>query len=434
MHRLHHPGQNRIVWFAFALALSAWAAGSLTGAAHQAQNRGGQAGNPFPGGTNPDGSLKPTPPLTRLFTQDSYTEYALLAPGSGQFRIRFMPEQSRTGATELVNATRGGSEGSDIEVYDPRTGKPLKFQYVQEGEDHVIRAALPAPVPQGGIGRVLIYKTYKDERTYMMHGEDIVWVRSLSGYRLGVVLPPGFSFISSNVAAQLTTLADGRLKLMFANPSGQSNPVTIHARKTPVKFTPLAAADVFFDDIKTLYDLDQPETHTMKIEQTYSDYRKGDRARLDSLAYLPLRDLKVVDLDTARPLTTTKETGGVFAKLEVPITGEKQSAHLRIVGSFEDPGYKVDAGDLVFDRVVHGLRNTILLPAGWDVASVSQSATLGMFQERAFVALINLNSENACRITIRARKGAPGTRTTDEHGWTRMNTDEREARRAHGDK
>jgi hypothetical protein len=32
---------------------------------------------------------------------------------------------------------------------------------------------------------------YKDERTYMMHGEDIVWVRSLSGYRLGVVLPPG---------------------------------------------------------------------------------------------------------------------------------------------------------------------------------------------------------------------------------------------------
>src|SRR5579871_658499 len=88
--------------------------------------------NPFPGGTNPDGSLRPTAPLTRLFTQDAYTEYAILEPGSAQFRIRFLPEETRPGATELVNATRGGSEGSDVEVYDPRTGKPLKFTYGPE--------------------------------------------------------------------------------------------------------------------------------------------------------------------------------------------------------------------------------------------------------------------------------------------------------------
>ena len=77
-----------------------------------AQRRGEQ--NPFPGGTNPDGSLRPAPPLTRLFTQDAYTEYAILAPGSNQFRIQFIPEETRAGATELVNATRGGSEGSNI--------------------------------------------------------------------------------------------------------------------------------------------------------------------------------------------------------------------------------------------------------------------------------------------------------------------------------
>src|SRR6266567_2331259 len=264
-------------------------------AAQQRGKRGG-ADNPFPGGANPDGSLRPTPPVTRLFSQDAFTEYAILAPGSEQFRIRFLPEESRAGATELVNATRGGSEGSDIEVYDPRTGKPLKFTYEQQGDDpenHAIRATLPIPVPEGGIGRVLIYKTYKDPRTYMMHGEDIVWVRSLSGYRLGVVLPKGFSFISSNVAAQLSTLPDGRLKLAFANPSGQSNPVTIHARKTTANFTSLPYTDMFFDDIKTLYDLESPETNSIRVEQVYSDYRKGDKARLDSLAYLPLRDMKV---------------------------------------------------------------------------------------------------------------------------------------------
>jgi hypothetical protein len=181
-----------------------WAAvlafAGLTAALTAASEQGRGAGNPFPGGTNEDGSLRPTAPVSRLFTQDAYTEYLLLEPGSASFRIRFLPEQTRVGATELVNATRGGSEGSDIEVYDPRTGKPLEFTYEQQGNDpdsHAIRVKLPRPVPEGGIGRVLIYTTYKDPRTYMMNGEDIVWVRSLSGYRLGVVLPEGFAFIAS---------------------------------------------------------------------------------------------------------------------------------------------------------------------------------------------------------------------------------------------
>src|SRR5713101_22105 len=96
------------------------------------RGRGGD--NLFPGGTSPDGSLRPTRPVTQLFTQDAYTEYAILDPGNEEFRIRFLPEETRVGATELVNATRGGSEGSGVEVYDPRTGKPLKFTYQQEGD------------------------------------------------------------------------------------------------------------------------------------------------------------------------------------------------------------------------------------------------------------------------------------------------------------
>ena len=365
----------------------------------------GRADNPFPGGTNPDGSLRPTAPVNRLFTQDAYTEYAILAPGSEAFRIKFLPEETRVGATELVNATRGGSEGSDIEVYDPRTGKPLKFTYQEEGADtHAIHAQLPAPVPAGGVGRVLIYKTYKDPRTYMMHGDDIVWVRSLSGYRLGVLLPKGFAFISSNVAAQLTTSADGRLKLAFANPSGQSNPVTIHARRTKASFAPRDDADMFFDDVKTLYDLDAPESGRVKVEQTYSDYRKGATAKLDSLAYLPLQDRKVIDLDTAKTFTPTREGSVTDVKLDVPITDEKQSAHLQITGTLADGSYKTTNGELVFERTLHGLRNTVLLPAGWEVSAVSQSGTIGTFEGRQFVALINLNAENTYKITIRAVK------------------------------
>ena len=379
------------------------AAGQAAGAG---RGQGARGNNQFPGGANPDGSLRPTRPITALFTQDAYTEYEILAPGSESFRIRYLPETNRVGATELVNATRGGSEGGDIEVFDPRTGKALPFTYTPDPNNpdtHSIHATLPIPVPEGGIGRVLIFKTYKDERTYMMNGEDIVWVRSLAGYRLAVLLPKGFAFLSSNVAAQMSTTASGQLRIAFANPSGESNPVTIHARKTTAIFPPTPYADMFFDDIKTLYDLDSPETGTIHVDQSYSDYRKGTAAQLDSLSYLKLAALKVVDLDTAKVLTPTKP-GGNIVPLDVPITVDTQSAHLRITGTINDGSYKLTNGDLVFTRTLHGLRNTVLLPKGWDVTAVSQSGTVGINQERAFVALINLNAENMYTVTIHARK------------------------------
>jgi hypothetical protein len=90
-------------------------------------------------------------------------------------------------------------------------------------------------------------------------------------------------------------------------------------------------------------------------------------------------------------------------KLDVPITDDKQSAHLKITGTIKD-GYKVVNNELVFERTLHGLRNTILLPAGWEVSACSQSGTIGTYQNRAFVALINLNSENEYKVSVRARK------------------------------
>jgi len=319
----------------------------------------------------------------------------------------FMPEETRVGAKELVNETRGGSEGSDIEVYNPRTGQPLKFTYEQDPKDpttHAIHAVLPIPVPEGGVGRVLIYKTYKDPRTYMMRGDDLVWVRGLSAQRFGVILPKGYTFVSSNIASQVSTTRDGRLKLSLTNPSGGGSPITIHARKTAATFTPDQTRDIVFDDIKTLYDLGSPESHSIRVEQIYSDATKGANAKLLALTYLKLQDTKVIDLDTAKSLPLGREGGATVAKLEVPITNERQSAHLKVTGTLADPGYKIERGQLVFERTLHGLRNTILLPAGWEVSAVSQPATLGIAGGRAFVALINLNAENYYKVILRATR------------------------------
>lgn len=352
-----------------------------------------------------DGSLLPAGPSGTLFSQEAYTQYEILEPGSEAFAITYLLESNRAGATEITNATRAGSKGTNISVFDPRTGQPVKFTYDlnESSNQYSIRATLPFAVPEGGIGRVLIYKTYTDARTYQVNGDNIVWVRSLAGYRLGVVLPKGYAFVSSNVAAQMSTTPDGRLKLSFANPSGQTNLLTIHAKKTTAAFTPSPYKDMFFDDIKTLYDLGAPETGKFNVEQIYSDPRKGPTASLDVLNYLALSDLKVIDLDTAKPLTPVKSGKGMAVTLGVPITNDKQSAHLKVTGVGSD-GYKLVNGELVFDRVLHGLRNTVILPAGYEVSSVSQSATIGTRQGRAFVALINLNGENNYKVTIRGRK------------------------------
>src|SRR6185295_1197945 len=125
---------------------------------------------------------------------------------------------------------------------------------------------------------------------------------------------------------------------------------------------------------------------------------------LDSLAYLSLQNLKVVDLDTAHELTPAKSGNAMSVPLEVPIVDDRQSAHLRITGTLTDPGYTVEKGDLVFARTLKGLRNTVVLPAGWDVSAVSQSATVGLSNGRAFVSLINLNADNQYLVKIRARK------------------------------
>jgi hypothetical protein len=80
---------------------------------------------------------------------------------------------------------------------------------------------------------------------------------------------------------------------------------------------------------------------------------------------------------------------------------------LKITGTLKDPAYKVAGSDLVFERTLHGLRNTVLLPAGWDVSGVSQSGTIGTYEGRSLVALINLNAENNYKVTIRARRRPP---------------------------
>lgn len=356
-----------------------------------------------------------------LFPGDAYTAYYLLEPGSASFRVIFYPSETEPGATLLLNGTRSGSKGSDILVYDPETGEPLKFEYLSGEEliadktpgrftagEHYIRAHLSRPVPQGGEGRVLIEKTYWDPRTYYLEGEEIVYKRSLGVGRQSIVLPKGYSIVSSNVAGQVVALPDGRLQIAFANINGYAADVTIRARKTTAALgSNLKLAERGFDRGKTLYDLMAPDTHLMKVSLDYVEEQKGNRSR--AAAVEGLTEVEATNLDTAKPLKVVREASATFVLLERPIEKERQSAHIELAGKLSDPKYRVEEGELLFERTLKGVRNTVLLPAGWELTALSTPGTVDTDGGRTCVRFVNGRPEDEMRVSLRARKQVSAT-------------------------
>ena len=323
------------------------------------------------------------------------------------------------GATVVLNQTRSGSAGSDVAVFDPLTGEPLKFEYLSGAElttdgtpgrfdpqEHYIRAHLAHPVREGSEGRVRILKTYLDEKSYYAEGDDIVFARSLGIARNAIVLPKDYNLVSSNVAAQITALEDGRLKISFEHPNGYAADVTIRARKTgaPVRST-LPIVDRGFDFSKTLYDLDAPDTHRTTVTHEYWEMHAGDRSRVSLLESMHLTGVAVIDVDTGEPVKLVEEKGQTAAVLPVAIAKPTQSARLRVTGILTDPAYTVTDGQLSWEQVVRTPRSTILLPAGWEITTVSVPATVTTQPDsRVVVQVFDGRPGDGLTVAIRATK------------------------------
>ena len=181
----------------------------------------------------------------QFISGDTYTRYELLAPETHQFKIYYEVTETRAGSRYHFNQIREGSEASDESVIDLATGKALKFEVVSGAQAkvdspnenfppaaHYIRVSLAHPVPTGGEYRLAIIKTYKDDKSYYIEGDQIVYQRPLGIPRDSVVLPAGYEIVSCSVATQVLRGADGQLKLAFVNPgSGGQLEVTIKAKK-----------------------------------------------------------------------------------------------------------------------------------------------------------------------------------------------------------
>jgi len=192
----------------------------------------------------PAAPLAPAGPVAGT-EADEYTRYELLAPETAQFHILYEVTAIAPGATVFFNPIRRGSIASGERVTDRMTGEDLKFEIVssheasrtglsdaEPGTDY-IRIHLPRPVPpDGGQVRLLIEKTYKDPKSYFSEANLIVFERSLSIRRNGILLPAGYELVSCNVPSQVLR-EDGRILVSFLNAEPDEVPLILKARRLP---------------------------------------------------------------------------------------------------------------------------------------------------------------------------------------------------------
>lgn len=359
--------------------------------------------------------------------QDEYTRYELLAPETASFKITYEVTATTPGAKSFWNPIRKGSVASDEAVLDMMSGAPLKFEQVSgaQAKEHGLNDADPAsdyievhlarPVPNdGGQARIRIIKTYKDAKSYRREGEVIVFDRPLGIRRNAVVLPAGYQLLECNVPAQLLSEPDGRTGISFmhqppgpaalvlkAQPGAQTgdkakpNPLTkARSWEQPPAQGPTETerlSERAHQDRDIVYFLQQPETHGFKLYHDYTETRAGT----DKYLNVVRSGSKVAEpsgkiLDTGEALKVQVFTGTQLKESGIDAGEEKaaadqqvvvfrfpplkkgESIRLRMAETYTAPEcYRLDNGELLFDRSFGRPRNSVVLPKGWYLTALS---------------------------------------------------------------
>jgi hypothetical protein len=366
---------------------------------------------------------------------DEYTRYELLAPETASFKIFYEVAATTAGAKFFYNPIRKGSSASDESVFDAMLGTPLHFEVVSGAEarndplmsdadlaTNYIKVTLARPVPEHGLGRVLIVKTYQDAKSYYLDGKTLVFNMPLGIKRNKVVLPPGYEVVGLTVPSQILTEKDGRIAISFLHPGEGEAPLVLRAIKDAqvgaAALPKVLAAQRSWEspfvgeteqdrlserahqDRDIVYFLQQPETHAFSLYHDYTESRAGvngyaNVVRQGSVASHPSASI----LDTGEQLKASEMSGAEMtaSKINVgetvaptarvvviPFTALQagQTLRLRIGETYTAPvSYKLDDEELVFDRSLGRPRNAVVLPSGWYCTFSAEPATLSQLPD-----------------------------------------------------
>src|SRR6267378_2389151 len=179
-------------------------------------------------------------------------------------------------------------------------------------------------------------------------------------------------------------------------------------------------------DTYTRYELLAPETHQFKIYYEVTETRVGARYHFNQIREgSEASDESVVDLATGKPLKFEVITGAQ-AKTDSPAENFSPTAHyikvllahsisergeyrLAIIKTYkDDKSYYTEGDQIVFKRPLGIPRDSIVLPAGYEIVSCSVATqVLTETDGRLKLAFVNAGSGGQLEVTIRAKKLPP---------------------------
>lgn len=184
-----------------------------------------------------------------------------------------------------------------------------------------------------------------------------------------------------------------------------------------------AAGQYISADTYTRYELLTPESHQFKIYYEVTETRDGARYHFNQIREgSEASDESVIDLATGKALKFEVVTGAQ-AKIDSPDENFPATAHyikvylahaiaaggeyrLAIIKTYkDDKSYYTDGDTIVFKRPLGIPRDSIVLPAGYEIVSCSVATqVLRESDGRLKLAFVNPGSGGQLEVTIRAKK------------------------------
>jgi hypothetical protein len=176
-------------------------------------------------------------------------------------------------------------------------------------------------------------------------------------------------------------------------------------------------------DTYTRYELLAPETHQFKIYYEVTETRAGSRFHFNAIREgSEASDESVVDLATGKSLKFEVVTAAQ-AKNDSPSENFTPNGHyikvvlahsvpagaeyrLAIIKTYkDDKSYYTEGDQIIFKRPLGIPRNSVLLPAGYEIVSCSVATqVLKEADGRLKLAFVNAGSGGELQVTIKAKK------------------------------
>lgn len=170
--------------------------------------------------------------------------------------------------------------------------------------------------------------------------------------------------------------------------------------------------------------MQSPETHSFRITHDYTVRRAGEKYYFNVVrSGSHVTNPESIDLDTGAKLKWEIISGKQATERKFPITDLMKddseivvtyleralepgtTNRIRLMETYSDPkSYYLDSEELVWDRSFGRLRNTVVLPPGWYLTTLTSPATIQTLPDgRVSIYVVNPRNDDV-RVYFRARK------------------------------